>query len=264
MRLENQVALITGGASGIGLATALTFAREGASIVIADVRSGPAEDAAEQVRSASGGGKSALALAVDVGDREQVQAMVDRAVQEFGRLDILVACAGIARRGPFLEHREHDWHDVIRVNLTGVYFCGQAAARQMATQRRGRIVNIASINGFRGVEDLVGYNAAKAGVVSLTQTMAVELARYGINVNAIAPAQIETPMTAGLPEQDRLRRVERIPLNRYGRPEEIAKAALYLASDDAEFVTGHTLAVDGGYLAGGLWPRADEAVGSRQ
>ncbi len=150
------------------------------------------------------------------------------------------------------------------MNLTGVFFCGQAAARQMVTQRRGRIVNIASINGFRGVQDLVGYNAAKAGVVSLTQTMAVELARYGINVNAIAPAQIETPMTAGLPEQDRLRRIERIPLNRYGRPEEIAKAALYLASDDAEFVTGHTLAVDGGYLTGGLWPRADEAVGSRE
>lgn len=252
MRLDNQVAIITGGASGIGLATALTFAAEGARIVVADVQAGQSETAADQVRAL---GRPALAIGVDVTDPEAVQAMVDRTVQEFGRVDILVACAGIARSAPFLDHPPDHWRKVIDVNLSGVFYCCQAAARQMASQRRGKIINIASINGFRGVENLVGYNAAKAGVVSLTKTLAVELARYNINVNAIAPAQIETPMTAGLSEHDRQLRLERLPLDRYGKPEEIAKAALYLASSDSDFVTGHTLAVDGGYLAGGTWTR---------
>lgn len=252
MRLENQVALVTGGASGIGLATALAFAREGATVAIADVRPDPAEAAADQVRQL---GRPALAIAANVGKRAEVQAMVERTVQEFGRLDILVANAGIARSGPFLTHREDHWHKVIEVNLTGVFFCGQAAAQQMVAQKRGRIVNIASINGFRGIENLVGYNASKAGVISLTKTMAVELAQYGINVNAIAPAQIETPLLATLPEEARQLRRERIPLDRFGRPEEIAKAAVFLVSDDAEFITGHVLAVDGGYLAGGTWTR---------
>ncbi|HEX2173885.1 MAG TPA: glucose 1-dehydrogenase [Dehalococcoidia bacterium] len=253
MRLDNQVAIITGGASGIGLATALTFAREGARIVVADVRAEPAEAAADQVRQL---GRAALALAVDVVDPAAVQAMVDRVVQEFGGVDVLVAAAGIARAEPFLTHRADLWQRVIDVNLTGVFYCCQAVARQMATQRRGKIINIASINGFRGVEHTVAYNASKAGVVSLTLTMAVELAQYGINVNAIAPAQIETPMLSFLSEQQRRIRLERLPLERFGRPEEIAAAALFLASSDADFVTGHTLAVDGGYLAGGTWSRS--------
>jgi len=150
------------------------------------------------------------------------------------------------------------WDAVIAVHLKGTFLCTQAAARQMVSQGGGgRIISIASINAFRGVENLVGYNAAKAGVVELTKTMAVELAQHGITVNAIAPAQIDTRLTRTLPEEARQRRVDRIPLGRFGEPDDIAKAALFLASDDARYVTGHTLAVDGGYLAGGLWSRPD-------
>jgi 3-oxoacyl-[acyl-carrier protein] reductase len=137
-----------------------------------------------------------------------------------------------------------------------VFLCCQIAARQMVKQGGGRIITTASINGFRGVENLVGYNTAKAGVIELTRTMAVELAQHSITVNAIAPAQIDTRLTRSLPEAARRRRVERIPLGRFGEPEDVARAALFLASDDASYITGHTLAVDGGYLAGGLWSGA--------
>jgi 3-oxoacyl-[acyl-carrier protein] reductase len=190
-----------------------------------------------------------------VGDAGQVQAFVDRVVGEFGRLDVLFANAGIAHSAPFLDHPEAQWQRVLRVNLTGVFLCCQAAARQMVKQGGGRIITVASINGFRGVENLVGYNAAKAGVIELTRTMAVELAEQGITANAIAPAQIDTRLTRGLSGDARQRRIERIPMGRFGQPEEVARAALFLASDDASYVTGHTLAVDGGYLAGGLWSR---------
>src|SRR3984893_3275448 len=173
------------------------------------------------------------------------------------------ATAGIAHSAPFLEHPEAQWHRVLRVNLTGVFLCGQAAARQMVRQGGGgRIIATASINGFRGVENLVGYNAAKAGVIELTRTMAVELAQHRITVNAIAPAQIDTRLTRTLPEEARRRRVERIPMGRFGEPEEVAKVALFLASDDASYVTGHTLAVDGGYLSGGLCSGAPVGVPS--
>src|SRR5262244_1833868 len=215
MRLQGRVAAITGGALGIGRATARLFASEGAAVVLGDVETAAAAAVAKEITDAGG---RALAVAVDVGDAGQVQAFVDRAVAEFGRLDVMFANAGIAHSAPFLDHPESQWHRVLRVNLTGVFLCCQAAARQMVEQGGGRIITIASINGFRGVENLVGYNVAKAGVVELTRTMAVELAQHHIAVNAIAPA-------------------------------------LFLASDDASYVTGHTLAVDGGYLAGGLWSR---------
>jgi NAD(P)-dependent dehydrogenase (short-subunit alcohol dehydrogenase family) len=253
MRLAGKVAAITGGALGIGRATALTFAAEGAGVALADIQADAAEVVAREILERGG---KAIAVDVDVGEASQVQAFVDKVVSEFGRLDVMFANAGIAHSAPFLEHPEAQWHRVLRVNLTGVFLCCQAAARQMVKQGGGgRIITVASINGFRGVENLVGYNAAKAGVIELTQTMAVELAEHGIAVNGIAPAQIDTRLTRGLPEDARQRRVERIPMGRFGEPEEVAKAALFLASDDASYVTGHTLAVDGGYLAGGLWSR---------
>jgi 3-oxoacyl-[acyl-carrier protein] reductase len=252
MRLQGKVAAITGGALGIGRATALTFAAEGAVTALCDVQADAVETVAREIRERGG---KALAMGVDVGDAGQVQAFVDRVVAEHGRLDVMFANAGIAHSAPFLEHPEAQWHRVLRVNLTGVFLCCQAAARQMVKQGGGRIIAVASINGFRGVENLVGYNAAKAGVIELTRTMAVELAEHGITANAIAPAQIDTRLTRGLPDDARQRRVERIPMGRFGEPEDVAKAALFLASDDASYVTGHTLAVDGGYLAGGLWSR---------
>jgi NAD(P)-dependent dehydrogenase (short-subunit alcohol dehydrogenase family) len=253
MRLAGKVTAITGGALGIGRATALMFAAEGAGVALADIQADAAEVVAREIRERGG---KAIAVGVDVGEASQVQAFVDKVVSEFGRLDVMFANAGIAHSAPFLDHPEAQWHRVLRVNLTGVFLSCQAAARQMVKQGGGgRIITVASINGFRGVENLVGYNAAKAGVIELTQTMAVELAEHGIAVNGIAPAQIDTRLTRGLPEDARQRRVERIPMGRFGEPEEVAKAALFLASDDASYITGHTLAVDGGYLAGGLWSR---------
>jgi 3-oxoacyl-[acyl-carrier protein] reductase len=252
MRLPGRVAAITGGALGIGRATALLFAAEGAAVAIGDVDAAGAETVAKQIVERGG---RAIAVGVDVGDADQVQAYVDRAVAELGRLDVMFANAGISHYAPFLEHPEAQWHRVLRVNLTGVFLCGQAAARRMVPQGGGRIIATASINGFRGVENLVGYNVAKAGVVELVRTMAVELAQHRVTVNAIAPAQIDTRMTRTLPEEARRRRVERIPLGHFGDADDVARAALFLASDDAAYVTGHTLAVDGGYLAGGLWSR---------
>ena len=252
MRLEGRIVAITGGAMGIGRATALLFAEEGATVALADVETGGADAVVKEI---VGRGGRALAAGVDVGDAAQVQGFVDRVVAEYGRLDVMFANAGIAHSARFLEHPEAQWHRVLRVNLTGVFLCCQAAARQMVRQGGGRIITTASINGFRGVENLVGYNVAKAGVIELTKTMAVELAQHGITVNAIAPAQIDTRLTRTLPEEARRRRTERIPMGRFGEVEEVARAALFLASDDASYVTGHTLAVDGGYLAGGLWSR---------
>ena len=252
MRLQARVTAITGGALGIGRATARLFAAEGATVAIGDVDVAAGETVAKEI---VGTGGRALAVGVDVGEAAQVQAFVDRIVAEHGRLDVMFANAGIAHSAPFLEHPEAQWHRVLRVNLTGVFHCCQMAARQMVRQGGGRIIATASINGFRGVENLVGYNVAKAGVVELTKTMAVELARHRILVNAIAPAQIDTRLTQTLPEEARQRRLARIPMGRFGEVDEVARAALFLASDDAAFITGHTLAVDGGYLAGGLWSR---------
>ena len=254
MRLQGRVAAITGGALGIGRATALCFAAEGATVALGDVEVGAAEKVAGEITERGG---RAIVVGVDVGDAGQVQAFVDRVVGELGRLDVMFANAGIAHSAPFLEHPEAQWHRVLRVNLTGVFLCGQVAARQMVRQGGGgRIIATASINGFRGVENLVGYNAAKAGVIELVRTMAVELAQHRITVNAIAPAQIDTRLTQGLSGSARGRRLDRIPLGRFGEPEDVARAALFLASDEAGYVTGHTLAVDGGYLAGGLWSGA--------
>jgi 3-oxoacyl-[acyl-carrier protein] reductase len=253
MRLQGKIAAITGGALGIGRATARLFAAEGAAVALGDVDVAGAEAVAKEI---VGRGGRAIALGVDVGDSSQVQGYVDRISSEFGRLDVMFANAGIAHSAPFLEHSEAQWQRVLRVNLTGVFLCCQLAARRMVAQGGGgRIIATASINGFRGVENLVGYNVAKAGVIELVKTMAVELATHRIAVNAIAPAQIDTRMTQTLPEEARQRRLARIPLGRFGEVEEVARAALFLAADETTFVTGHTLPVDGGYLAGGLWSR---------
>ncbi|MBI3964151.1 MAG: glucose 1-dehydrogenase [Chloroflexi bacterium] len=255
MRLQGKIAAVTGGGLGIGRATALAFAAEGATVALGDLQVDAAERVAEEIRAQGG---RALALLLDVGESAQARAFVERIVAEYGRLDILFANAGISgSRDSFLDFTEDAWHEVLRVDLHGVFYCGQAAARQMVEQGGGCIVNMASINGFRGYENQVGYNVAKAGVVQLTQCMAVELARHNIRVVAVAPAQIGTRLTQVHSEEIRRQRTERIPLGRYGEPDEIARAVVFLASDDASFITGHTLPVDGGHLAGGIWtPRS--------
>src|SRR2546425_6078488 len=222
MRLQGRVAAITGGALGIGRATALLFAAEGATVALGDVEVGAADTVVKEIVQRGG---RAIAVGVDVGDAGQVQAYVDRVVAQYGRLDVMFANAGIAHSAPFLEHPEAQWHRVLRVNLTGVFLCCQAAARQMVKQGGGRIITTASINGFRGVENLVGYNAAKAGVVELTRTMAVELAQHSITVNAIAPAQIDTRLTRSLPEEARRRRGGGLSLGPLRPPPGVGRAA---------------------------------------
>src|SRR4030095_5384301 len=221
MRLQGRIVAITGGALGIGRATAQLFAAEGAAVALGDTQVQEAEAVTKEIL---GRGGRAIAVGVDVGDGTQVQAYVDRVVAEFGRLDVMFANAGIAHSAPFLDHPEGQWHRVLRVNLTGVFLCCQIAARQMVRQGGGgRIIATASINGFRGVENLVGYNVAKAGVIELTKTMAVELAPHHITVNAIAPAQIDTRLTRAFSDDAKQRRVARIPMGRFGDVDEVAK-----------------------------------------
>lgn len=248
MRLQDKIAIITGGANGMGRATALRFAREGAAVVVADVEHDNAAKVAAEIRAAGG---RALPLAVDVRASQSVEQMVAQTVAEFGRVDILCSIAGIVRNDPFLDLPEENWDAVLAVNLKGVYLCGQHAARQMVKQGSGgKIVNMASTNGLVGEADLAHYNASKFGVVGLTMTMAIELAPHNINVNAVCPGMINTRMTApymSIPGfyEDYMRK---IPMKRYGQPEEVASIFVFLASEDASFVTGTTLVVDGGQL----------------
>lgn len=250
MRLANKVAIVTGAASGIGRAIALRFAEEGAAVAVADRD----EDGAREVVAAiEAQGSRGLAARTDVSDRAAVDALVEQTVRAFGGLDILVANAGIARSRKFLDLDPAAWERVLAVNLTGVYYSCQAGARAMRPRGRGRIVTIASINGLIGTAEQANYNASKGGVLALTRTMATELAQYRITVNAIAPGFIDTPLLRTLPPEARQRRLARVPLGRFGQPEEIAAAAVFLASDECGYITGHTLVIDGGMTTAGIW-----------
>jgi len=247
MRLDTKVAVITGGALGIGRATARLFAAEGATVALGDLDAAGAEKVAREIVEHGG---RALARPLDVGDAGQVNDFFASVVAQYGRVDVMVANAGIAHSAPFLEHPEAQWQRVLRVNLTGVFLTCQAAARQMVTQGGGgRIISIASINAFRGVENLVGYNAAKAGVVELTRTMAVELAQHGITVNAIAPGWFPSDLSNVVLEQHEAEMIDSIPLRRFGGPDDLKGAVGFLASAASDYVTGQTLVVDGGQSA---------------
>jgi 3-oxoacyl-[acyl-carrier protein] reductase len=250
-RFADRVVFVTGAGGGIGTAIAARFSSEGAKVVVADLQAEQVASIADQLVRDGG---EALPVTLDVGNKESVAAACGAIVERWGRLDIMVCNAGVRPVGSVLEQSTTEFELALRVNVTGVFLCGQAAARQMVKQRSGAIINIASVNGFRAVTGMAAYNASKAAVVSLTHTMASELAPHGIRVNAIAPAQIETPMIAEQVGDERKRREERIPMGRYGKPSEIADAIAYLASDDASFVNGHVLAVDGGYLGFGFRP----------
>jgi NAD(P)-dependent dehydrogenase (short-subunit alcohol dehydrogenase family) len=253
--LSGKVALVTGGASGIGRATALTFAREGAKLVIADTNE---EGGQQTIHMITEQGGEAIFVRTAVSQAVEVQALISKAVETYGRLDCAHNNAGISGFGIAgdayaltAEYPEERWHQVIAVNLTGVWLCIKHEIPQMLSQGSGAIVNTASAWGLVGAPGASAYVASKHGVVGLTKTAALKYATQGIRVNCVCPGYIETPMTApGMedPEQ-RAQIVARHPVARLGQPEEVAEAVVWLCSDAASFVTGHTMTVDGGYVA---------------
>ena len=251
MLLQDQVALVTGGGRGIGRATALRLAHEGAEIAIIDVDGETAEATSREINAL---GRRAVFRIADVSDHASIGATVQELVQEFGRLDVLVNNAGVETRSPFLEITPTEWERQIAVNLTGTFNCSQAAAREMATREYGRIVNITSVAGLIGPIDLAAYGAAKAGIVGLARAAALDLADLGITVNAIAPGPIETELMLGAWSAEALReRPQHGAIARFGTVDEVAHTALFLASPDSGFITGVTISVDGGAVAAGAY-----------
>ena len=250
MRLEGKVALVTGAAQGIGLACALALAHEGARVVLADVNGKSAQDACERLRSE---GREAESVACDVSRKADVDRAVATAVGKFGRLDILVANAGIVHAAEFLDLAEADFDRVLAVNLKGVFLAGQAAARQMVKQGgRGAIVNMSSVNAVLAIPNQVPYVVSKGAINQLTKVMSIALAPHGIRVNAIGPGTILTELakSAVLGNREAERKIlSRTPMGRLGEPDEVARVAVFLASDEASYITGQTLYPDGGRLA---------------
>jgi 3-oxoacyl-[acyl-carrier protein] reductase len=246
-RLHNKVAIITGAARGIGAETARRFAEEGAHVVLCDVTAEEGEGMASRIRKAGG---SAIFLPVDVTNRQSVQDLIDRTVAHFGRLDVLVNNAGVLRDAQLRKMSEDQFDLVIDVNLKGVYNCGQAAAIHMIEQSSGVILNASSVVGIDGNFGQTNYVATKSAVIGMTKVWARELGPKGIRVNAVAPGFIETDMTAQMPQKIYDSMVEKTPLRRAGSVLDVANAYLWLASDEASFINGVILRVDGGIVIG--------------
>ncbi len=245
--LEGRLAIVTGGARGIGREIAVTFARAGAELAIADILP---EDLEGISREVEGLGQRVLAEKVDVSRSGEVSDFVSRVADEFGRIDVLVNNAAYIHYAGFLDFEEAEWDKVMDVSLKGYFLCGQAAARQMVNAGKGTIINIASIAGEVGVPMGAAYCTAKGGVISLTKLMATELAAHRIRVNAIAPGVVDTENVRRVVGDDGMKiRESLVPLGRLGTTVDIAKTALFLASDDAEFISGHIMHVDGGFMA---------------
>jgi len=250
MKLQDRVAIITGAAQGIGQAIAQGLAREGAAVVIADLQEAKAQETVASINEAGG---RALAMKVDVMHLPDLSAMVEQTLAHFGQVDILVNNAGILIIKPFLEVTEADWERQLGINLKAAFFATQRVAEAMIrTGRRGRIVNVASTSAFTASTiPTVPYDISKAGVRMLTTSSAVQLAKHGINVNAIAPGTIDTELARSALEPEKLAKFGevRIPIGRLGQPQDLVGAVVFLCSDDSDYVLGHTLVVDGGWLA---------------
>ncbi len=243
MKLKGRVALITGAAQGIGKSIALLLARNGANIVVSDINLEKAEETAKEIESI---GSKSMAIKVDVANLKNVEQMVEAILEKFGKIDILVNNAGITRDKLILRMTEEDWDAVLNVNLKGTFNCTKVVVRHMAKQRNGKIVSIASVVGEMGNAGQANYSASKAGVIGLTKTIAREFAQRRINVNAIAPGYIETPMTEILPEKVKEELKSLIPMERLGKPEDVAEAVLFLVSEESNYITGQVLNVNGG------------------
>lgn len=246
MQLTDKVALVTGASRGIGRAIALLMAKQGADVVVN--YSGSEGAAQETVDAILAMGRKAIKIKANVGDAEEVAAMVDEAHSTFGRIDILVNNAGITRDGLLMRMKDSDWDDVININLKGVYLMTKAVSKIMMKQRSGKIVNMTSVVGVTGNAGQANYSASKAGVIGFTKTCAKELASRGITVNAIAPGFIHTDMTDVLPDKVKDAMVHAIPLGRMAEPEEVANVAAFLASDMSSYITGQVINVDGGMV----------------
>ena len=253
MKLKDKVAMITGAGKGIGQAMALRFAEEGADIVIPDIDFEAAQTVAKEVESL---GRKALSMKVDVSVSSEVNALVKATLDKFGKIDILVNNAGTTKLEPFYETSDEDWDRVIRVNLYSCFYCSRAVGKEMIKRREGEILNIASVSGILGSVRRTSYGASKGGMITLTKVMAVDLALYGINVNAIAPGPIVTPLACEhLGEQGFKSYCHGNPLSRVGEVLDIAEAALFLCSPDSKYITGQILAVDGGFTSAGMLER---------
>lgn len=244
MSFTNQTAVVTGGSRGIGRAVCLALAKRGANIVFS--YAGNQSAAAETQAAVEALGVKVLAVQSNVGNPDDVKQLMDTAVKTFGSLDILVNNAGITRDNLLMRMRESEFDEVIKTNLKGTFLCMKAVSRQMLRQKHGRIINLCSVVGLRGNAGQVNYAASKAGVLGMTKSLAQELAGRNITVNAVAPGFIETDMTAILPEAAKTDLLRSIPMARLGAPEDVAEAVAFFASDEAGYITGQVLCIDGG------------------